>query len=122
MTPRDISAPDSPGPTAKPWSGIDWETLPHGGDLFGELHLAELERSSSGERDALWPGLALCGVAAATAGWLSEHYGFPIMLLGLLVGLSLGFVTRDPRTHPGLDFASRTCLRFGIVVLGLQVN
>ncbi len=122
MTPRDISAPDSPGPTAKPWSGIDWETLPHGGDLFGELHLAELERSSSGERDALWPGLALCGVAAATAGWLSEHYGFPIMLLGLLVGLSLGFVTRDPRTHPGLDFASRTCLRFGIVVLGLQVT
>jgi uncharacterized integral membrane protein (TIGR00698 family) len=44
------------------------------------------------------------------------------MLLGLLIGLSLNFVTRDPRTHRGLDFAARTCLRAGIVVLGLQVS
>jgi uncharacterized integral membrane protein (TIGR00698 family) len=42
--------------------------------------------------------------------------------LGLLVGLSLNFVTADARTHRGLDFASRSCLRFGIVLLGLQVS
>ncbi len=114
MTPRDTS-PSS-------WSGIDWETLPHGGDLFGELEYAESTAKVVREEPSLWPGLSLCGVAAASAAWLSEHYGFPIMLLGLLVGLSLNFITRDPRTHRGLDFASRTCLRIGIVLLGLQVS
>lgn len=64
----------------------------------------------------------ICAVAAGSAAWLSEHYGFPMMLLGLLIGLSLNFITRDPQTHRGLDFASRTCLRVGIIALGLQVT
>ena len=71
---------------------------------------------------ALLPGLIACAVAAAAAAWLAEHYGFPIILLGLLVGLSLNFVAREPTTHRGLDFASRTFLRWGIVLLGLQVT
>ena len=102
----------------------EWEALPFGGDLFGEMHLAENAgvASPEPERDTVLPGLAVCGVASAAAAWLSEHYGFPIILLGLLVGLSLNFIARDPRTHKGLDFASRTFLRLGIVVLGLQVT
>jgi uncharacterized integral membrane protein (TIGR00698 family) len=120
MTPKDRNNPIPAQQGNLGWSGIDWEALPHGGDLFGELHIAE--SGAAAERNSLWPGLALCGVAAATAAWLSEHYGFPIMLLGLLVGLSLNFVTRDPRTHRGLDFAARFCLRAGIVMLGLQVS
>ena len=112
-----------------PMQGIDWDALPQGGDLFGEFHYAETVRANDGASDAppsllpgLAPGFAMCAVASAAAAWLSEHYGFPIILLGLLVGLSLNFVGRDPRTHKGLDFASRTCLRFGIVLLGLQVT
>jgi len=100
----------------------DWDALPYGGDLFGELHLAESAPAPDRARPGLFPGLALCGVAAAAAAWLSDHYGFPIILLGLLVGLALNFISADPRTHPGLDFASRTCLRWGIVVLGVQVT
>ena len=102
-------------------SAIDWDRLPHGGDLFGELHLAETAPAPA-KRPPLFPGLALCAVAAGAAAWLSDHYGFPIILLGLLVGLALNFVSQDERTHAGLDFASRTCLRWGIVVLGLQVT
>jgi uncharacterized integral membrane protein (TIGR00698 family) len=104
-------------PPGKP---INWEALPHGGDLFGELQLAE--NGAPPKRPPLFPGLALCAVAAAAAAWLAEHYGFPIILLGLLVGLALNFVSADPRSHAGLDFASRTFLRLGIVVLGLQVT
>jgi uncharacterized integral membrane protein (TIGR00698 family) len=100
---------------------IDWDTLPHGGDLFGEMHLADASAEPA-RRSPLFPGLALCGVAAGAAAWLSDHYGFPIILLGLLVGLSLNFVSHEVRTHAGLDFASRSCLRWGIVVLGLQVT
>lgn len=101
-----------------------WEAIPYGGDLFGEMHLAEHHEQANAERekDSLFPGLAICGVASAAAAWLSEHYHFPIILLGLLVGLSLSFIARDTRTHKGLDFASRTCLRWGIVILGLQVT
>lgn len=113
MTPRDNHA------------AVDWDALPYGGDLFGEMYLAEQEAKAVVAAPlvaSLWPGLAACGVAAAAAAWLSEHYGFPIILLGLLVGLSLNFVAREARTHRGLDFAARTFLRVGIVLLGLQVT
>lgn len=110
----------------RPRKEIDWDALPYGGDLFGEIELARSGEAESAtparERDTVLPGLAVCGVAAAAAAWLSEHYGFPIILLGLLIGLSLNFVAREPRTHLGLDFASRTCLRWGIVLLGMQVT
>ncbi len=122
MTPRDIAPSDTSAQAADSWRGIDWAALPHGGDLFGELDLAERAAGAPAKQHSLLPGLLLCGVASATAAWLSEHYGFPIMLLGLLVGLSLNFVTGDVRSHRGLDFASRSGLRVGIVMLGLQIT
>ncbi|MGC1470471.1 MAG: putative sulfate exporter family transporter [Sphingorhabdus sp.] len=114
--PFDQQPPQRPRP--------NWDAIPYGGDLFGEMHLAEQGQPSDEPpvKDSLFPGLAICGVAAAAAAWLSEHYHFPIILLGLLVGLSLSFIARDIRTHKGLDFASRTCLRWGIVILGFQVT
>jgi uncharacterized integral membrane protein (TIGR00698 family) len=120
MTPQDRSGmPETP---SQRWSEIDWASLPHGGDLYGEFQFVEPEKRAALRLAALWPGLAICAVASGAAAWLSEHYSFPIILLGLLIGLSLNFITRDMRTHPGLDFASRTCLRVGIVLLGLQVT
>ncbi len=101
---------------------IDWANLPSAADLFGEIHLAEHKATDAEPRETVFHGLAICGIAAAAAAWLSEHYHFPIILLGLLIGLSLSFVARDPHTHKGLDFASRTCLRLGVVLLGMQVT
>jgi uncharacterized integral membrane protein (TIGR00698 family) len=98
-----------------------WNDLPSGGDLFGELHLAQV-KAGTAPKGSLFPGLAACAAGSAAAAWLSDHYGFPIILLGLLVGLSLNFVSANPVTHRGLDFASRSFLRIGIVVLGLQVT
>lgn len=100
-------------------NGIDWDAMPHGGDLYGEMHLAETRPAP---RDSLVPGLLACAAAAGASAWLADQYGFPVILLGLLVGLSLNFIGRDPATHRGLDFASRTFLRLGIVALGLQVT
>ncbi|ABD26885.1 conserved hypothetical protein 698 [Novosphingobium aromaticivorans DSM 12444] len=101
---------------------IDWESLPSAADLFGEMHLADHGPAEAEPRETVFHGLAICAIAAAAAAWLSEHYKFPIILLGLLIGLSLSFVAREPRSHKGLDFASRTCLRLGVVLLGLQVT
>ena len=114
---------ERPPPNPRPNPSIDWASLPYGGDLFGEMHLAEqIAPGAEAPQPSLFPGLAACAVAAAASAWLSEHYGFPIILLGLLVGLSLNFIAGNPSTHRGLDFASRTCLRVGIVVLGFQVT
>jgi len=92
----------------------------YAGDLYGELTLAE--SSTRAPRQPIFPGLAICVIASCAAAWLSEHYGIPIILMGLLIGLSLNFIASDPRTHRGLDFASRTFLRVGIVILGTQVT
>lgn len=92
----------------------------YAGDLYGEL---TLEQGPSVERrQPMWPGLVLCGITALAATWLSEHYGMPVILLGLLIGLALNFASADERTHRGLDFASRSFLRIGIVILGTQVT
>jgi len=99
----------------------------HAGDLYGELFLADAvpkpeRRSRLDEWKLLWPGFAVCAIASIAAAWLSEHYGAPIILMGLLIGLALNFITSEPRVHPGLDFVSKGCLRWGIVVLGTQVT
>ncbi len=101
---------------------VDWTRIDGAGDLFGELQLAEQSQPATRRVSGLFPGLMVCATASAAAAWLSDHYGFPIILLGLIVGLALNFISADERTHQGLDFASRTCLRIGIVVLGLQVT
>jgi uncharacterized integral membrane protein (TIGR00698 family) len=99
----------------------------HAGDLYGELFLVEQDgaaprRSLLEEWTRLWPGFAVCAIASIAAAWLSEHYNAPIILMGLLIGLALNFITSEPRVHPGLDFVSKGCLRWGIVVLGTQVT
>lgn len=96
----------------------------YAGDLYGELAYAESRPNFTvtAPKQSAFPGLAVCAIASIAAAWLSEHYGMPIILMGLLIGLALNFIATDPRTHRGLDFASRTFLRIGIVLLGTQVT
>lgn len=94
--------------------------LPLAADLYGDL-LDTTPSGSLGWR-GYWPGLAMTIIAALAAAWLSEHYGAPRMLMGLLIGLAFNFANGDTRLHPGLGFASKTLLRWGIVLAGLQVT
>jgi uncharacterized integral membrane protein (TIGR00698 family) len=93
---------------------------PAAADLFGDL----LDTAPAPERGwrAYVPGLLMTGVAALAAAYLSEHYGAPLMLMGLLIGLAFNFVNADMRLHAGLGFASKTLLRWGIVLVGMQVT
>jgi uncharacterized integral membrane protein (TIGR00698 family) len=96
----------------------------YAGDLFGEIMLADTPPAPA-ERKPLSrfvPGLAICAIASAAAAWLSQNYGVPVILAGLLLGLALNFAAGDPRTHEGLDATSRHGLRAGIMLLGFQVT
>jgi uncharacterized integral membrane protein (TIGR00698 family) len=102
---------------------------PMAADLYGEILLAETGVATAAPRSSIWerarailPGIGIVIVAAMAAAFLAERYAAPIMLMGLLIGMALQFIGSDPRTHAGLDFAGRTCLRIGIVLLGTQIG
>lgn len=67
-------------------------------------------------------GVAVSILVALAAAFLSEHYDAPAMLLAILIGLALHFLSDDPRTTAGLDFASRNLLRAGVALLGLRIS
>ena len=97
------------------------------GDLYGEMMLADTAAASAGKAEKkplsrFIPGLAISAIAGAAAAWLAQNYGVPVILAGLLLGLSLNFASGDPRTHDGLDAVSRHGLRAGIALLGFQVT
>ena len=92
----------------------------YAGDLYGELAL--LESAPRAARLPLLPGLMAGIIVSLAAAFVSSTYGAPLILMGLLFGLAISFVGQIERTRAGLDFCSRTVLRLGIVLLGLQVT
>lgn len=91
--------------------------LPQAADLFGDIEPAPPSRL----RDAL-PGLLVALLATLAAHYLSDHYGAPLMLMALLVGLALNFLSADARLTVGLGLAARTLLRLGVVLIGLRIT
>lgn len=71
----------------------------------------------------IWPGLLLCGLIALSARFLSEHYGAPVMLMALLIGLSVNFIAEDgQRAAVGVGFTARKVLRIGVALLGARIS
>jgi len=68
------------------------------------------------------PGLAVTVLATLAAAYVSDHYGAPLTLMCLLFGLAMNFLGTDVRLAPGLAFASRTLLRWGIVFVAARVT
>ena len=67
-------------------------------------------------------GLLLAVTIALCAGFLSDHYGAPVMLFALLIGMAFNFLADDPRCKEGIDFASRNLLRIGVALLGFRLS
>jgi uncharacterized membrane protein YadS len=44
---------------------------------------------------ALAPGVLASAVLATTAAFLSQHYGAPVMLLALLLGMAMNFLSSE---------------------------
>lgn len=83
------------------------------GDLFGRI---------SRFFSVNGPGFAVSVVVAATAQFLSEHYGAPAMLMALLLGIAFHFLAEEGRCVPGIGFTSKTVLRIGVALLGARIS
>ncbi len=70
----------------------------------------------------LAPGFAVSLVAAAAASFLAEHYGAPVMLFALLLGMGLSFLAVEGNCKPGIEFTARTVMRIGIALLGMRIT
>ncbi|ORE97839.1 putative sulfate exporter family transporter [Aurantimonas sp. 22II-16-19i] len=81
--------------------------------------------SPSSVRDRYWPlfpGILLALTVATAARFVADHYGAPVMLFALLIGMAFNFLAVDARFKPGLEFSSKSLLRIGIVLLGARIT
>ena len=71
---------------------------------------------------ALLPGLTASIVVAAAAAFLAQHYRAPLMLLALLLGMAMNFLSTQSACKPGIDLAARGVLRIGVALLGVRIT
>ncbi|MCO4785215.1 YeiH family protein [Marinomonas atlantica] len=68
------------------------------------------------------PGIMLAMVMGLSAAFISEHYGAPVMLMALLLGMSFNFMADAEKTGEGLEFSASTVLRIGVALLGVRIT
>ena len=71
---------------------------------------------------SLFPGVMACAVVAAAATFLGQHYGAPVLLFALLIGLGMNFLSSESSSAPGIEFCARSVLRIGVALLGLRIT
>lgn len=86
------------------------------------LMIGNLLSRKSVHLSRLGPGILISFVIAAAATFLSEHYGGPVMLFALLLGLALHFLSTAEKCAPGIEFTSKRLLRIGIALLGARIT
>ena len=67
------------------------------------------------------PGLMLAATIAAAAAFLGAHYGAPVMLFALLLGMAFNFLHEEGPCRAGIDLASKFILRLGVGLLGIRI-
>jgi uncharacterized integral membrane protein (TIGR00698 family) len=71
---------------------------------------------------AILPGIAFCMIAVCAAGYVSEHYGGPVILLALLLGMAFNRLYSYQEYIAGVDFCARSILKLGIALLGVRIT
>ncbi|MEH6825051.1 MAG: putative sulfate exporter family transporter [Motiliproteus sp.] len=68
------------------------------------------------------PGFTLCLVVGMAASFVSEHYGGPVILYALLMGMAFNYLSAEGRCVAGIQFSAKSVLRFGIALLGARIT
>lgn len=70
----------------------------------------------------LFPGVLVATLVAVSAQFLAEHYATPAMLMALLLGIAVSFLSEEGRAVQGISFAAKTILRLGVALLGIRIS
>jgi uncharacterized integral membrane protein (TIGR00698 family) len=68
------------------------------------------------------PGISFCLVIVLAAGYITEHYGSPLILGTLLLGMALHSISAYEEFSRGLEFCAKQILRIGIALLGIRIT
>jgi uncharacterized integral membrane protein (TIGR00698 family) len=68
------------------------------------------------------PGVLVSVIIAIAATFLSDHYGGPVMLFALLLGMAFYFLSQEGRCIAGIELASKRILRIAVGLLGAQIT
>lgn len=71
---------------------------------------------------AIYPGVLVAAIIGLAATFLSDHYGAPVMLFALLIGMAFHFLHESGRCVAGIEFTSRNVLRTGVALLGARIT
>ncbi len=69
-----------------------------------------------------FPGVLVSVIIAVAATFLSEHYGGPVMLFALLLGMAFYFLSQEGPCVAGIEFAATRILRVAVGLLGAQIT
>ena len=69
-----------------------------------------------------FPGALASLIIAIAATFLSEHYGGPVMLFALLLGMAFYFLSQEGPCVAGIELASKRILRIAVGLLGAQIT
>ncbi|MEM8857312.1 MAG: putative sulfate exporter family transporter [Chloroflexota bacterium] len=67
-------------------------------------------------------GVLIAIIVAIAARFLAEHYGAPAMLMALLLGMALNFLSEQEKCIDGVALSASTFLRLGVALLGARVS
>jgi uncharacterized integral membrane protein (TIGR00698 family) len=70
----------------------------------------------------VFPGCIAALIIAWAAIYLSDQYGAPVMLMALLLGMAMNFLSEQDNCCSGINFASTKILRLGVALLGLRIS
>ena len=68
------------------------------------------------------PGIIVAVTIAIAAKFLSNNYQVPAMLMAILIGMSLNFLSEEGKCVYGLNFSSKNILYLGIILLGTRID
>ena len=69
-----------------------------------------------------WRGILSAFMVAFSATFIAEHYGGPVMLYALLLGIAFNFLSQVSTCADGIHFTSSVLLRVGVACLGVRLS
>ncbi|MFT5691167.1 MAG: putative integral membrane protein (TIGR00698 family) [Oceanicoccus sp.] len=70
----------------------------------------------------LLPGIGFCLVVVLAANYMAEHYGSPLILMALLLGMAFNNIYKYEEFSRGLEFCAKSILRMGVALLGVRIT